>query len=327
MALPAMGAAPSGTYIESTAPNVREDLADIIYLIEKNQTPLVSALNRKESSQVLTEWLFQSLNAAANVPQPEGFTAIISPPTKPLRLNNVAQILARTVGVSDTLRVVDQVGDEEYSRQLMMRGLEVRRDMELTITGETIKTIADPRALSGIQTFCHAGSVGATGVVPVGDGSNGHTPGTLRDLTLNMIEDVVQIIWQAGGEPEMGVMSASIKRWFSTMAQPGASAANPVVQTQMLQSTTPSPVTINGAVAVFLTDFGPINLTPDRYMPPHVLIIVDTNYAELAPLPGRDIVEQEYGKQGDSQSGGVVWEGTLRVTAPTAHGCVWDLNQ
>ena len=49
--------------------------------------------------------------------------------------------------------------------------------------------------------------------------------------------------------------------------------------------------------------------------------------ADAAPLPQRDMVEQEYGKMGDSTQGGIVWEGTLRVTAPKAQSCVWDLNQ
>src|SRR5579864_612739 len=326
MALPAMSAAPANTYIETTAPNVLEDLADVIYLIEKDSTPLVTALGRKGANQVLTEWLFQKLNPAANVPQPEGFTAAISAAKKPSRLNNVCQILARTVGVSDTLRSVDQVGEEEYTRQLMLRGLELRRDVELTLSGETIKTIADPRQLSGIQTWCNNGSVGAgAGVLPLGDGTNGHTPGTPRDLTLNIIEDAVEQAWLDGGSPSMGIMSSSIKRWFSLMAQGGAN--NPVVQQQVLQATQPNPITINGAVAVFATDFGPINLTPDRYVPGHVLIMISPDYAELTVLPGRDMIEESYAKTGDNTQGGIVWEGTLRVTAPEAHCCVWDLNQ
>ena len=127
MALPTMSAAPTNTYIETTAPNVREDLADVIYQIDKADTPMVSLCSISPAEQVNTEWLVQELYPAANVPQPEGFTAAMSPAKKPLRLGNVCQILARTVAVSDTLRVVDQVGDEEYNRQIVARGLELRR--------------------------------------------------------------------------------------------------------------------------------------------------------------------------------------------------------
>jgi Family of unknown function (DUF5309) len=325
MALPVMGPPPTNTYIESTAPNVREDLADVIYRIDPEDTPMVSSIARVGAEQTLTEWLVQELNVAANVPQPEGFTALISPPKKPARMNNVCQILARTVGVSDTLRVVNTVGEEEFTRQAVLRGIELRRDLELTCTGESVKTIADPRALSGFQTWCTNGSFGTGGAFPVGDGTNAHTPGTARDLTLVILEDAIKQCWNAGGKPTIGLMSGSIKAFFSNMAQGGTN--NPIAAQNIVQATAPSPVTIVGAVAVYLSDFGRIELVPNRFMPAHVLELYDPNYLELAPLPQRDFIQQDYAKTGDNTQGGVVWEGSLRPTAPRAHASIWDLNQ
>jgi len=326
MALPVMSAAPANTYFETAAPNVMEDLASVLYEIDPVETPMLSLCPRVPADQVTTEWLVQELYPAANVPQPEGFTAAMSPAKAPLRLNNVCQILARTVAVSDTLRVVEQVGEEEFSRQVVLRGRELKRDLELALTGESIKTIADPRAMAGFQTWCSNGSVGAgTGAFPVGNGTNAHTAGTLRDLTLDMVEDAIQGAWNAGGKPRTALMSASIKRWFSKMSQGGT--GNPIVAQNVVQATSPSPVTIVGAVGVFLSDFGPIDLVPDRYMPAHVMELIDPDYIELAPLPNRDFIDEEYGKSGDNTQGGVVFEGTLRPTAPKAHACVWDLNQ
>jgi hypothetical protein len=326
MPLPTMSAAPANTYMETAANNVREDLADLVYRIDPIETPFVSLCSVAQCEQVTTEWLVQELYAAANVPQPEGFTAAMSPAKKPSRFNNVCQILTRTVAVSDTLRVVNNVGDEEYNRQMVLRAMEIKRDLELTLTGESIKTVADPRALSGFQTWCSNGSVGAgAGAFPLGDGTNAHVAGTLRDLTLNMVEDAIQAAWNSGGKPSAGLMSASVKRWFSNMAQGGAS--NPTVAQNVVQATSPRPVTIVGAVGVFLSDFGAIDLIPDRYMPAHVLELIDPNYIELAPLPQRDFIEEQYAKTGDNTQGGCVWEGTLRPTAPKAHACVWDLNQ
>lgn len=326
MALPVMSPAPTNTYMETAAPNVREDLASVIYQIDPMETPVVSLATRDGADQVTHEWLVQELYPAINVPQPEGFTAAMSPAKPPLRLNNVCQILARTVGVSDTTRVVVQVGEEEYSRQMVLRGMEVRRDLEITITGETIKTIADPRRLSGLQTWCSMGVTGAGGAPPLGDGSNAHTPGTPRDLTLSIVEDAMQNAWNAGGKIRTGVMSASVKRWFSNMAASGGTA-NPIVAQNMWTSTAPRPVTIAGSVAVFQTDFGDLDLVPDRFCPAHILLLIDPDHLELSPLPRRDFIEEDYAKTGDNTQGGVVWEGTLTPTAPKAHSCVWDLNQ
>jgi hypothetical protein len=289
---------------------------------------MVSALTQVGANAVMTEWLNQELNPAANVPQPEGFTALISPAKKPARLNNICQILARTVGVSETLRVVDNVGGEEFNRQLLLRGREVRRDLELALCSESIKTIADPRALSGFQTWCSIGSVGAgTGAKPVGDGTNGHTAGTLRDLTINMIEDCMQANFDAGQVPRLALMSSGIKRYISQLAAAPAGTTNPIVQQNILQATVASPVTYNGAVDVYRSNFGELALAPDRFIPAHVIELVSPEFAELAPLPERNMIEQQYGRTGDNVSGAIVFEGTLRMTAPKAHSCVWDLNQ
>jgi len=49
-----MSSAPASTYLETAAVGVREDLADIIYRIDPDETPLVSACSRVPAKQVLT---------------------------------------------------------------------------------------------------------------------------------------------------------------------------------------------------------------------------------------------------------------------------------
>ena len=327
MALGAQGAAPGNTYIETAAIGVKEDLSDVIYRIDPDECPLVSALSRVSANQVLTEWLVQTLNAAADNAQPEGFTASMQAVIKPVRLNNVCQIMARTVGVSNTLRSVDMAGGEdEYNRQLVLRGMEIKRDLELAITSPLIRTITDPRHMSGLPAYCANGSRGAgAGVMPVGDGSNAGTAGTLRDLTLAMVDSATQQAWQAGGKPSLGIMSGNVKAYFATLSQGGT--GNAVVAQNIQNVTSAESVTIMGAVDVYRTNFGTIQLAPDRFCPAHQILLVSTDYVELAPLPGRDIVEQEYAKTGDNTQGGVVFEGTLRPTAPLANAWIADLNQ
>ena len=78
MAVGAQGAAPAGTYIETAAIGVKEDLRDIIERIDPDETPLYSALPSVDAQQVLTEFLVQELNQAADNAQPEGFTAVLT---------------------------------------------------------------------------------------------------------------------------------------------------------------------------------------------------------------------------------------------------------
>ncbi|HEY2416418.1 MAG TPA: DUF5309 family protein [Steroidobacteraceae bacterium] len=326
MALASMGATPAGTYLEPTAVGVREDLADIIYRIDPDETPLTSACSRVGSKQVMTEWLVQELNAAYDNFQPEGFTAVMQAATKPVRLNNICQIIAHTVGVSNTLRVVDVAGGEdEYNRQLILRGMECKRDLELAITSPLVRTITDPRHMSGLPAYCSKGIRGATGTMPVGDGSGVGTAGTLFDLTLDTVQQAMQQCWQAGGKPDLGIMSGAIKLYFATLSQGGT--ANAIVAQNIVQASPRDQMTIQGAVDVFRTDFGTLQLAPDRFCPAHQVLLVTTDYIELAPLPQRDMVQQDYAQTGDNSQGGVVFEGTLRPTAPKAHAYIADLNQ
>jgi len=327
VAVPPMSSAPASTYLETAAVGVHEDLQDLIYRIDPDETPFVSACTRSPAKQVLSEWVTQEMNPAADNAQPEGFTAVMQAVLKPVRLNNVCQLLARTVGVSNTLRVVDVVGGEdEYNRQIVLRGMEVKRDLELITTSPLVRTITDPRHMSGLPCYCNLGKRGAgAGVMPIGDGSNAGTVGTAWDLDLNSVQVAMQACWNAGGKPNLGIMSGSIKLYFATLSQGGTN--NAIVAQNIVSVSPREELTIQGAVDVFRTDFGNLQLTPDRFTPAHQILLVDTDYIELAPLPERDMVEQSYAQTGDNSQGGVIWEGTLRPTAPKAHAWIADLNQ
>jgi hypothetical protein len=100
------------------------------------------------------------------------------------------------------------------------------------------------------------------------------------------------------------------------------------VVAQNIQNVTSSQeVTIMGAVDVYRTNFGTIQLAPDRFCPANQILLVSTDYVELAPLPGRDVIELDFAKTGDNTQGAVLFEGSLRPTAPKAHAWIADLNQ
>jgi len=326
MALGPMSAAPANTYMEPTAVGVKEDLADVIYRIDPDETPLVSAISNEPAQQVLTEWIVQELGVAADNAQPEGFTASAQAITKPVRLNNICQIMARTVGVSNTTRAADFVGgQDEYNRQIVLKGMEVKRDLELAITSPLVRTITDPRHMSGLPTYCSLGSRGAgAGVMPVGDGSNAGTAGTLRDLTLAMVNSAVQQSWNAGGKPTLGIMSGNIKDYFATLT---TAVGAPIAIENIYNSSPRGEITMVGAVDVYRTNFGTIQLAPDRFCPAHQILLITPEFVELAPLSGRDMIQEDWAKTGDNTQGGVIFEGTLRPTAPKANSWIADLNQ
>jgi Family of unknown function (DUF5309) len=328
MAAPVMAAAAAHTYITTgnspTPTNIREDLADIIYEIDPTETPVVTRIGRGDNAeQVTTEWLVQELNAAGKNAQPEGFEATYGDAKAPDRLANVCQIMSRTVSVSNTMRASNTVGsDDEYDRQRILRGLEIKRDLEFALTNPQAKKATDPREMGSLQAFIANVSVGASGAAAKGDGTDVPTPGTDRPLSLDLIASVMEQCFNNGGSPNIGVLSAALKRGFSNLAAGGATGA----AQNVLQTTRPEPVTVVGAVDVYRTDFGPIEMVPDRFMAAKTVLLLDPDYAELAVLPGRDMITEDYAKTGDARKGGVVFEGTLRVNAPKAHGAVYGVT-
>jgi hypothetical protein len=123
----------------------------------------------------------------------------------------------------------------------------------------------------------------------------------------------------------LALMSGQLKRVFSSLAQGGT--GNPVVAQNIVMATAPAEVTLVGAVGVYMSDFGRLQLAPDRFMPHNCIEIIDPDYLENAPLSGRDMVQQEYARTGDARDGAMVYEGTLRPTAPKAHVLIGALNE
>lgn len=328
-AVPPMGAPISNTTftVATGVGTVREDLADLIYEIDPWETPFVAACGNKEAEQPMTEWLIQQLAPADVNAQPEGFRYAAMPITGTQRMNNICQIMVRSVTVSNTFRVSNTVGGDEFDRQTLLKGKELRRDLEYAVTRDSVKASPAPpgvRLMSGFLTWVTNGSMGTGGALPLGDGSNAPTYGTARSLTLDLVGDAMQQAFTVGGHPNLALMSPIVKRIFSSLAQGGA--GNPIAAQNIVMATRPAETTIVGAVDVYLTDFGRLDLAPDIFMPTNNIELLDTDFIELAPLPGRDMVLEEYAKVGDAADGAMIFEGSLRPTAPRSHALVGDID-
>ena len=330
MAVPSAGAPIANTFMTTgaSAPtNIREDLVDMIYRIDPEDTPLVTAAGRTgpDAEQIRHEWLVQQLQAADSNVQPEGFRYAAQPAKTPQRLNNICQIMFRSVTVSNTFRASNTVGGNEWNRQMLMKGIELRRDLEWWVTRGNVRAATDPRQMSGVQTFISQGSMGAgTGALALGDGSNGPTAGTARTMTLDMVAAAMQQAFTSGGKPRLGLLSPRLKRVFSSLAQGGT--GNPIVAQNVVQATQPQPMTIMGAVDAFLSDFGRIEIAPNIFMPDNVMLLIQPEFISISPLTGRDMNTEQFAVTGDAADGGVTFEGTLTVEAPKAHALVGDLS-
>ena len=311
------------TYTTQTAVGEREQLADVIYRIDPDETPIFSALKKETSNGIFTGWQVQELaGASATNYATEGADASIVAPTATVRLGNYHQISVKAVAVSKTLDAVEKAGrDREVAYQKVLKSLELRRDIEKSI-GDTdvARSGSDPRKSASLSCWITNGSVGAAGTFAAGVGTDTITAGTARALTLALIEDGMQDAWTDGGNPKMMIASATNRANFSDLSASGNLVSNDVNMTAAKE------VTYVGSTSVFLTDFGTIEVAPSRFLSNDRVFLIDPDFASLATINGRNFAENEIAPTGDAEKFQIVTEWALKVQAPKAHAGIFDLS-
>ena len=313
------------TFTTSNAVGEKESLADIIYRLDTSETPIFSAAEKITTNGVFYEWQVQELAAAATDNHVnEGADASFATPTATSRLGNYHQISVKDFAISGTLESVDKAGRErESAYQKVLKSLELRRDIEKSVGDTNVaRSASDPRKSASLLTWMTNVSVPSDMAAATGDGTDAaDVTGTNRALTLAQIESANQEAWEDGGNPQILVCSATNKANISNLSAAGTNLVTNQVNTTA--GTAPSFV---GAVSVFLTDFGELQLTPSRFMSNDKLFMIDPDYVCIGTLNGRNFAESELSKTGDADKTQIVTEFTLVVKSPKAHASVFGLN-
>jgi len=128
---------PTNTFATYEAIGNREDLSDVIYRIDPTDTPFMTGIEREKATAVNHEWQTQALAAADTTnAQLEGDDAATTATTSTVRLGNICQISDKVARVTGTQRAAESAGrDDELEYQEMLKGLELKRDMEAILVG------------------------------------------------------------------------------------------------------------------------------------------------------------------------------------------------
>jgi hypothetical protein len=314
---------PSNTYQTYTAIGNREDLSDRIYRIDPTDTPFQSGIEREKATAVLHEWQTQALEAAGANAKVEGddATAVTAVPT--VRLSNYCQISSKTVSVSGTQQAVEHAGrDDEMAYQEMLKGMELKRDMEFILLANTAKTAGDSTtarntasALSWIKSNTSKSTGATTGVDPTAaDGTSTRTDGTQRAFTEAQLKTVLQSIWINGGKPDTIMVGAFNKQVFSTFT----GRATPTEDAKSKK--------IVASVDFYESDFGRLKVTPNRFMRSRDCLVLQMDMWALSFLNGRKMVSIPLAKTGDSTKRQVLSEYALTARNEKASGGVFDLT-
>jgi hypothetical protein len=310
------------TYLTSNAVGEREELADVIYRIDPTDTPIFSALKKEGARAVYTEWQVQELAAASSSNyQNEGADYSYVNPSATTRLGNYHQISVKAASVSGTLDAVDKAGrDRETAYVKTLKGLELRRDIEKALVSDTAKASSDPRKAGSLSTWITNVSVAASSAAPTGDGTDTPTlSGTDRAMAITQIDAAMLAAYEDGGKPSIIAMSPTNKQVFSNLSSAS------VATNQIITSANKDAAYI-GAVSLYRSDFGELNVVVDRFMGNDRLFLLDTDYASITTLPGRNFTVSDVAPTGDATKFAIIAEWSLKVLAPKAHAAVYDLT-
>jgi hypothetical protein len=312
-------ALPTNTFTTYSAAGNREDLSDLIYRTDPTDTPFMTGIDKTKASAVNHEWQTQAL-AAANTgnAQLEGDDATADATTPTVRLGNLCQISRKVPQVSGTQQAVEHAGrDNEMAYQEMLKGLELKRDMEsilLTNQAKNAGNATTARVTASVLSWLKSNtSKGASGADPsAADGTGTRTDGTQRVFTEANLKTVLQSIWNNGGKPDTIMTGGFNKQVFSTFT----GRASPIEDTKAKK--------ITASVDAYESDFGTLKVVANRFSRPRDVLVLQIDMWAIAYLNGRKMVSIPLAKTGDSERKEVLSEFALEARNEKASGIVAD---
>ena len=313
----------TNTFTTFDAKGIREDLSNIITNIAPEDVPYMSNIGRQSISNTLFEWQTDTLASAAANKQIEGddissFDAVVAT----VRLQNYAQISRKTIVLSATEEVVNKAGRRsELAYQIAKRGSELKRDQEFTMLNGAVAAAGSTSVARGTASL---GAFIKTNVDMQTNGVNpsyttlpnsARTDGNVRTFTETILKNVIQQVWSAGGTPKILMTGPVNKQRVSGFAGIASSRFNIDGGVK--------PATIIGAADVYVSDFGNVQVVPNRFQRERDAWVLDPEYAKVTTL--RPYQQIELAKTGDADKRLLLVEFGHLVLAENAHGLAADL--
>ena len=312
---------------------IREDLSEAMASITPTETILMSSIGTRNVDNTYFEWSEVDLAATGANRRIEGDVLGNDVATNAVRKGAYTQISAKVVEVSSTNQAVNGVANAQtVAKQVAYKLSELKRDMEAMLLSNVAANAGasgTARATAGLPAYLTSnvsrGGSGANGTTS-GSGESGFvnaaaTDGTLRPITEALLKTVIASCWNAGATPKIVMCGSAQKQKISTFT--GNATRYKEAEDSKL----------NAAIDVYISDFGEVQIVPNRHMrvrtvssvdyTPDVLVL-DPSYAEVAYL--QTAKQEPLAKTGLSERRLISCEYGLQVTSQKAHGIVADIN-
>lgn len=312
----------------------RETFSDLISMITPEETPFYSLIRKESVDGTHPEWSIDTLaTPVITNKEYEGGTYAFTAITPTSRVGNYCQISNKQFAITETQEVVSKAGPKsDVGRERAKKGIELRTDLEVSMLSNNPSIAgaqATPRQSAGMRAWLATNdSLGATGTSGGYNSGTGVVDasglGTQRTFTKTLLDDTIETTYKAGGNPTVLMLSPYLKRVFSTFMSDSNVAAFRTPLTGKSQGT------IVGAADCYLSDFGMIDVVPNRQMARVGATSARNAYLitpdKVAKGFLRDIQEdKEVAKTGDALPRVLKCEWTLIMKNEAAHGVIADL--
>jgi len=294
-----------------TACGNREDLLDVVTIIESWNVPFFNTSPKGPSRSVNHNWLTDALAATSTAGAAEGaaHTSDVLVPRK--RLQNICQIFRKDIEVSDSQMSENPAGiTDDYMHQVMKAMREIPRNVEsrvFALSATVSATGAEGAGAAGVGRVMKSflGFVGDG--LTVADASGAITSARVISLHKTMVDN--------GADPDTLYLNTTDKNTLVS-ALIGNSAAN----TRYIAAVDNAVV---ANIDIFETPFGRLAMVMDRFVPytsttasGGAWYLGDRSKARLAFF--RPIQHVPLPKGGDSTRGFVRGELTLELLHPSS---------
>lgn len=314
-----MASPPTDTFESYSQVGKKEDVADIIYNVDPEETPFLSAAEDVEAIHTLHQWQTDSFAAAvATNYVEEGLDATTNAVTATVMASNTCQISDKVPRVSGTTQAVAKYGrGDELGYQIAKMGKELKRDMESSLlanNAEVTGSSGTPRELGGIEAWIGTNASVGTGGNTNTDGNTARTEGTQRELTEVFLKEVLRECFTSGGNPKTIMVGGFNKQVLSSITGNATKTIELSGGARRLEA----------AIDVYASDFGVLHIYPNRFQQARTALVLDMDFWKVAFL--RQFQVNKLAKTGDSERVQILSEFTLEASNEKASGAVYDLT-
>lgn len=322
-------AALANTQLTTTSVGNREELSDVINMITPEDTPIYSDISKGTCKSTHPEWEVDELAAPGENIRTEGDEYTFDSGDTPDRLGNYTQIMRKTGIISETQEAVDQAGNaNKKKRQMLKRGKELRKDVELAIVTPNASVAGATREFGSLPTWYESnvsrGAGGANGGFDINTGLTvAPTNGTQRAFTKALMDDVMQQGYQNGANFRNVYVSPYVKSVFVTFM----SDSNVAPFRHSVDNGNNNTIIANADI--YEGPFGKVYIKPNRVQAANATVARNAHFVDTSMLSFlwlRKIHEdKEVARTGDAKKFVLIGEGTLKTHNEAGVGVVADL--